>query len=218
MLSIAKLSPSGEAGRGVRYYIDHIANSRDDYYTGSGEAPGVWVGGGCRSLGLKYNVYAEDYLAVMEGSHPGTGEALVAPVEDRLPGYDLTFSAPKSVSLLWAFGNERTAEIARAAHDHAVTEALKVAEEEACFVRRGHAGRYVLQGEGLVAAAFRHRSSRAGDPHLHTHVVVANLVEGPDGRFSAPDGRPLYVWAAALGAVYRAHLRSDMARRLELSA
>src|SRR6185312_15707903 len=98
------------------------------------------------------------------------------------------------------------------AHDAAVGAAMKAAEAEACFVRRGHAGANVAQGVGFVAAAFRHRSSRAGDPHLHTHVVVANLTKGPEGRWSAPDGRPLYVWATALGSLYRAELRAELAR------
>ncbi|MHB1854015.1 MAG: MobF family relaxase, partial [Acidimicrobiales bacterium] len=211
VLSIAKLSASDAPGRGVRYYVEHIANSRDDYYNGSGEAPGRWLGRGTEALGLSGRVDAEVYLGVMEGRDPATGAALVPLLDDRLPGYDLTFAAPKSASLLWAFGEPEVAEAVRRAHSKAVAAALAIAEEEACFVRRGAGGHVVYQGGGFVAAAFEHRSSRAGDPHLHTHVVIANLTQGPDRRWSAPDGRPLYAWATSLGALYQAQLRAELA-------
>ena len=211
VLSIAKLSASDAPGRGVRYYVKHIANSRDDYYNGSGEAPGRWLGTGAEALGLSGRVDAEIYLAIMSGRDPTTGTPLVPLPDDRLPGYDLTFSAPKSASLLWAFGDPEVAEAVRQAHSKAVAAALAVAEEEACFVRRGAGGHVVYEGGGFVAAAFEHRSSRAGDPHLHTHVVLANLTQGPDGRWSAPDGRPLYAWATSLGALYQAQLRAELA-------
>jgi len=110
----------------------------------------------------------------------------------RLPGFDLTFSAPKSVTLLFALGDARVAGAARAAHEAAVVEALAYLEETAVRVRRGKDGVTVLPGEGMMAAGFRHRSSRAADPQLHTHVLVMNMAKGPDGRWSALDGTALY--------------------------
>jgi len=99
-----------------------------------------------------------------------------------VPGFDLTFRAPKSVSLLYGLGDERTAESVRAAHDAAVAAAVGWLEAEAARSRRGHGGSERVAVTGFVAAAFRHRSSRARDPLLHTHVLVANLARTVDDR------------------------------------
>lgn len=68
-----------------------------------------------------------------------------------------------------------------------------------------------LEADGFIVAAFRHRSSRAGDPQLHTHVVVPNLVRGTDGQWSAPDGRHLYAWQKTAGTMYQSALRAELA-------
>ena len=130
--------------------------------------------------------------------------------QDRLPGFDLTFSAPKGVSLLFALGDERTSLLVREAHDRAVAAALGYLEREAGEVRRGRDGVDRLPGGGFVAAGFRHRSSRAGDPQLHTHVLVANMTRGADGRWSALDGRQLYWQAKTAGTLYQAALRYEL--------
>jgi hypothetical protein len=95
-----------------------------------------------------------------------------------------------------------------------VKEAIGYLERSAAAVRRGHGGARVEPADGLTAAAFRHRTSRAGDPQLHTHVVVANLGRGPDGRWSALDGRQLYAHARAASFLYQAVLRSELTREL----
>ncbi len=106
-------------------------------------------------------------------------------------------------------------EITRA-HEAAVAEAIGYLEREACRARRGHGGAIVVDGRGFVAAAFRHRSSRAGDPLLHTHVVVANATQGPDGRWTALDGRLLYRHAKTAGYLYQAVLRAELTERLRV--
>ena len=98
------------------------------------------------------------------------------------------------------------------AHDVAVREAVGHLERSAAAVRRGHGGAIVEEASGLVAAAFRHRTSRAGDPQLHTHVLVANLGRGVDGRWSALDGRRLYAEARAASFIYQAVLRGELTR------
>ena len=98
----------------------------------------------------------------------------------------------------------------RRAHDAAVGQALGYLEREAGEVRRGKDGRDRLPGGGFVAAAFRHRTSRAGDPQLHTHVLVANMTRGSDGRWSALDGRQLYLQAKTAGTLYQAALRDQL--------
>lgn len=94
----------------------------------------------------------------------------------------------------------------------AVGEALAYLERAACRARRGKGG--VQRVRGRVAAAFRHRTSRAGDPQLHTHVVVGNLTEGPDGRWTALDGRLFYKHAKTAGYLYQAALRAQLTERL----
>ena len=213
MLSIAAIR-EGENRRGVRYYLDQVANSRDDYFAGRGEAPGVWMGAGAAALGLSGRVDPEEYLAVMDGRSPD-GDTRLARGRGgrRVCGWSLTFSAPKSLSLLWAFGDPELAETVRGAHDRAVAETMSVLEAEAARARRGHDGTTLHDVDGLIAAAFRHRSSRAGDPQLHTHVIVANVVRSiEDRRWSGLDSRGLYDLKMAGGALYRSALRAELDR------
>ncbi len=205
MLSIGKLAGGAEG-----YYLRAVASGVEDYYLGSGEAPGRWVGAGSVRLGLA-GVSPEQLRAVLDGRDPATGKSLLwVRRPDRLPGLDLTFSAPKSVSLLFALGDEQLSAFVRGAHDAAVTQTLGYLEREAGEVRRGKDGRDRLPGGGFVAAAFRHRTSRAGDPQLHTHVLVANMTRGADGRWSALDGRQLYLQAKTAGTLYQAALRDQL--------
>jgi len=130
-------------------------------------------------------------------------------------GFDATFSAPKSVSLLFALGGPETSNEVRNAHDASVRAALGFLEAQASVGRRGRGGLFSVKGDGFVAAAFRHRTSRAAEPQLHTHVVVANLVHSPaDGRWTALDARPFYRWARPVGHLYEAQLRWELTRRL----
>ncbi|MGH2928828.1 MAG: MobF family relaxase, partial [Solirubrobacteraceae bacterium] len=112
----------------------------------------------------------------------------------------------------WALSDRAIAEQIVAAHDRAVDAAITYLERHATALRRGHAGAEVIDGDGFVAAAFRHRTSRAGDPQLHTHVLAANMSRGPDGRWTALDARPIYAHARTAGFVYQAVLRDELAR------
>ena len=115
---------------------------------------------------------------------------------------------------MFGLGGEEIGARVREAHDVAVREAVAYLERSAAAVRRGHGGAIVEEASGLVAAAFRHRTSRAGDPQLHTHVLVANLGRGVDGRWSALDGRRLYAEARTASFVYQAVLRGELTRTL----
>jgi conjugative relaxase-like TrwC/TraI family protein len=128
-------------------------------------------------------------------------------------GYDLTFSAPKSVSLLFGLGEPQLSGRVRNAHDEAVRQALDYIEHHACWTRRGAGGRTHLQGGRLTVATFRHRTSRAGDPQLHTHAVVANAT-GADGHTTALDGQALYAHARTAGYLYQAALRDQVTRTI----
>lgn len=131
-----------------------------------------------------------------------------------MAGFDLTFRAPKSVSILAGLGDLDTVWAVRAAHESAVDAAFAYLEREAARSRTGKNGVQEMEVDGLIAAGFRHRTSRAGDPHLHTHLLVANMAEGADGRWRTLDGRLLYLHASTAGYLYEAHLRRELTERL----
>lgn len=126
----------------------------------------------------------------------------------------MTLSAPKSVSLLFGLGDDRVSQAAVEAHDAAVRPALGFLEGEEARVRRGHHGLVVEPAAGLVAAGFRHRSSREGDPQLHTHVLVAKVGKGPDGRWSALGAHAIFTYGKTASLLYHAALRAELTRRL----
>ena len=210
MLSIGKLTVEQS-----RYYERQVAQGRDDYYSGRGESPGRWTGGGAEHLRLGGRVDDAGFMALMEGRDPSTGERLKrVGGRSKVAAFDLTFSAPKSVSVLFAIGEQGLAGALVDAHEQAVDEALGYLEREACRVRRGRSGVRHEAGGGFVAAAYRHRMSRAEDPQLHTHVVAANMARGGDGRWTALDATPIYQHAKAAGFLYQAHLRAAVRERL----
>ncbi len=215
MLTIGKLGGLDGASRSPSYYTSVVATGREDYYAGRGEAPGEWVGQGAAVLDLSGEVDADDLGALMEGRRPGSQDQLRRPFGERaVVGFDLTFSAPKSVSILYGAGDEQLSRAVREAHDGAVRAALGYMERAACRARRGHAGVERVAGEGFAAGAFRHRTSRARDPQLHTRAVVGNLTRGPDRRWTALDGRPLYHHAKTGGYLYQAELRARLSGSL----
>jgi conjugative relaxase-like TrwC/TraI family protein len=201
-----------------RYYEQQVAQGQDDYYTGRGEAPGEWVGAGAQALGLQGRVGKGQFGALIAGHDPrDPGARLRSGAHDpKVAAYDLTFSAPKTLSILFAVAPESVSGELVGCHEEAVRAVLRYLEDAAVAVRRGHAGEHVQFGEGLIAAAYRHRMSRALDPQLHTHVVAANLARGPDGRFTALHGAELYRAAKTAGYLYQAHLRALVTERLGL--
>ena len=207
MLNIGKLG----AGR-ADYYLS-LAAGAEDYYTGHGQPPGRWFGHGAAILGLDGVVAPDDLTAVLEGVVPGSASRLT---RAKVPGFDLTFRAPKSVSLLYGLGDADTVTSAVVdAHEAAVDAAIGYLERTACGTRRRVDGEITrFGGEGFVAAGFRHQTSRAGDPTLHTHVLVANMTRTSDGRWGALDGRQIYEHSLTAGYLYQAQLRAELTRRL----
>ncbi|HEX7824710.1 MAG TPA: MobF family relaxase, partial [Mycobacterium sp.] len=129
-------------------------------------------------------------------------------------GYDLTFSPVKSVSALWAIAPLTVAEQIEAAHDEAVADVLEWLQDHATFTRTGSGGVAQVDTEGLIAAAFTHRDSRAGDPDLHTHVAISNKVSHVDAngvrRWLALDGQPLHRVTVAASELYNTALEAHM--------
>jgi conjugative relaxase-like TrwC/TraI family protein len=209
VLSIGKLT-AGAAS--ARYYEESIATGQEDYYTGRGETAGEWVGAGAAEIGLAGQIPAGALERLLvEAVHPLTGQPLRSK-PGQVQGFDLTFSAPKSVSVLFAVADPDVRAALTRGHEAAVRQALGYLEREAVQVRRGHAGAIREHAAGIVAGAYRHRSSRAGDPQLHTHVVVANLARGADGRWTALHATPLFTHAKTAGYLYQAALRDQLTR------
>lgn len=197
------------------YCARSVAMGAEDYYVGSGEAPGRWLGAGAEELGLSGEVDLDVFRLVLAGKSPN-GEQLVT---RKKSGFDLTFSPPKSISVLWGLGGGDVARIVQDAHREAVAAAVGYLESQTAVVglrQHGRAGGIeIKQASGFVAAAFDHRTSRAGDPQLHTHVVVSNLARADEDKWRALGRHPdLFSHAKAAGALYEAELRELLTERL----
>jgi len=213
VLSSAKIGTSS-----WRYYTNGVACAATEYYLGVGEAPGRWHGRGLAELGLEVGGRVDERqleALFARGLHPGTGERLGRTWRaDAVTGFDLTFSAPKSVSALWALGNTDVAVAAMGAHRAAVEAGLAYLDTHAGLSRRGTDGVEQVKTEGLAVALFDHRTSRAGDPQLHTHALVINKVRCADGRWRTLDATELFHHKKSAGMIYQAALRNEMRARL----
>ena len=210
MLSIGALSSAAQA---ASYYEQDGICARDD--PGHREAS-AWVGKGAEELGLKGSVDPDTFKAVLEGKVPdGSGTELGRRGKDgeilHRPGRDLTFSAPKSVSLATLVGGDaRIVDV----HDRAVAGALDWIERNVAETRMKDpdTGRMVRAGnQKIIAATFRHDTSRNLDPQLHTHAVLANMVKGEEDKWRSMANERLYESKMLLGALYR----SELARGLK---
>jgi conjugative relaxase-like TrwC/TraI family protein len=206
---IAKLSVGREA-----YYTRELATDHQAYLSGHGESPGRWYGAGASSLGLQGEASVAGFQAMFEGRDPTTGELLGRPHgRNAVPAFDLVLRPTKSVSVLYGLGDPATGRAVLQAHHAGLAEAVGYLDEHV-GTRRGHGGVQHVSGQGLLAVGFDHRTSREGDPLLHTHLVIANRVQGPDGCWTALDGRDVYRHRLAADAIYRATYQRELVRTL----
>lgn len=181
---------------------------KDDYYLREG---GSWWGEGAEALGLSGPIKErEPYYRVVDGRHPVTGEELIPHVHrahdlEHRAGYDLTFNAPKSVSLL-ALADPRI----QAVHDRAVTCALRYVESHYALTRTGAGGVTTVETGNLLVARFDHLASRELDPHLHTHCLLANMTLAPDGKWRSLEPLRIYQEQLFVGQVYRNELAREL--------
>ena len=212
MLSICVMA-AGQA----RYYTEL---AREDYYLEGGEPRGVWLGQGATSLGLEGTVQKEALRNLFLGDRPdGSGRLVQAQsygARQRRAGFDLTFSAPKSISTLWALSDETVRQQIQAAHFAAVQAAIGYLEQSAGFTRRGSGGERLERAQFIVAA-FEHGTSRAQDPQLHTHALLLNIARAQDGSFGALRHPDLFAHKMATGAIYRTELAQQLRVTLGLS-
>ncbi len=217
-------------GGGYARYLESktVEPERGDYYlTPDGEmtqAPGRWVADAetLKRLGVQAGgpVDGADFIALMEGRHPGTGRWLrpEGAGGGRGGGIDVTFSAPKSVSTVWALGDPWQREQIEQAHGHAVEQTVLYLREQIPVVRRRYSGQVVEEhAKDVIATEYRHTTARgvqgaqAPDPQLHSHVVITGAVR-EDDRIVAVASRPIFRSARELGAFYRSALADELVR------
>ena len=179
----------------------------DDYYADGGISPSEWQGEGAKALGLSGEVNRETFRAILDGTLPH-GQQLGTMREGKLqhrPGWDVTMSAPKSVSIMAEVAGDRQLVVA---HNNAVKAALAYVERHTAATRiRADGGVEQLQTtDNLVIASFRHDTSRAQDPQLHTHNVIMNMTQDAEKNWRSLEPRALYQLQKAIGAVYRQEL------------
>jgi Ti-type conjugative transfer relaxase TraA len=212
MLSISARSATPS---NIRAYLegerDGASRGPEDYYTESGHTPGRWIGSGAADLGLPGEVNEQAFDRLAAGFHPETEDALVQRAGDaHRPGWDLTFSAPKSVSIVWGIAEREQRDAIERAHTQAVERTLSFSQQQQLFItRRGHGG---IERESArpIIAAYLHGTSREADPQLHTHAFVLNVAARDDGSYGTLETKPLYEWKMALGAAYRAELAHEL--------
>ena len=196
MLSIHTLTSVKQA---ENYY------EKDDYYTKEGKLKHTskWSGELAKQMNLGGSVKKREFIQLLSGNLPNKQE-ISTNKKGKTPGVDLTFSAPKSVSLACFLGDE---DRIKRAHDEAIKATMEWAENECVQVRRTHQKRTVNEKtKGLLYAKFEHEVSRELDPQLHSHCVVLNVAKDSDGNYRALKNTQLYRRKMLLGVMYRSEL------------
>lgn len=231
------------AGDGFRYLLRTVVAGDGErsmstpltrYYSAKGTPAGRWSGSGLPGVGAGSIAEGAEVsesqlqLLIGMGRDPVSGEPLGREYPNyehstnrrrSVAGYDFTFSIPKSASVLWGIANAATQERIVRAHHAAVAQALAFLEREVAATRAGATSRdgVVAQVDvtGVIATAFDHFDSRAGDPHLHTHVVISNKVQTVlDGKWRSLDGRPMHAAVVALSELHEALFADALTREL----
>lgn len=234
VVSLRKMS----AGHGYKYLLKTVVvgdGERDlstpltRYYAETGTPPGRWMGSGVADLGLKEGsevTQAKLELLIGHGRHPVTGEQLgrAYPVygttrQKAVAGFDFSFSIPKSASVLWGIADAGTQAIIANAHHDAIRDVFDFMERELAATRMGvgtpDGAVAQVETTGFIATAYDHWDSRAGDPHLHTHVVISNkTLTSIDRKWRSLDSRAMHAWAVAVSELHQAVFADHMTRAL----
>ena len=202
------------AGTSTQYFASTInevitdhGGGMADYYNSPGTPPGVWMGGALDTIGVHEEDTAskEDVTKVYDLlRNPRDDQRLSRHSDQALAagqvvgGYDLTFSLPKSVNILWASGDEQVRRTIMACHQEAVRETLASFQSGQAYSRKGAGGVVKQRADGVIACSFTHWDTRDGDPHLHDHVLISNVLRREDGQLGALDGKTLFGSAVSL--------------------
>lgn len=183
----------------------------EDYYRSEEVSAAEWAGKGAALLQLSGAISSDAYKNIMQGYSPDADFSLCGhPEEEHRSGWDLTFSVPKPVSVMWAAADDTLKQQIHNAHNRAVDSAVSFIESHAAVTRRGYAGQERESVIGLVAAKFHHYTSRALDPQIHTHCLIANVAPRSDGTWGTIVSRDLYFWQKSAGTMYRSELAKQL--------
>ena len=185
----------------------------EDYYLrrGSGEPPGQWHGRLSTDLGLHGDVREKEFCKLFDGISPISGRQLRRLQKNGRPGFDLTYSVPKDLSIIYMLAPPELKRQIEAEILGAVKKSFGYLDDVACRTRLGAGGSELVRGDGLAVALFFHVVSRGLDPQLHVHAIVFNFTRGPDGKYRSLDASKLYDHKMATGALFR----TDLAARIE---
>ena len=191
--------------------IDYYKNlDKDDYYI-SPEYIGTWHGNIKKKFNLGDQVALDEFDNIMSSKHPKTAKKLFPPNQNiKRVAWDLTFSACKSLSILWALSLPEIQEKITKAQMNAVKETLDFLEAKLIRVNRGKNGQIKQNSDGVLSLLVNHYTSRELDPNIHTHVLLANMTQALDGKLMGIDSRNIYNWQKVLGALYRAELAKQI--------
>jgi len=189
-------------------YLLHEQSS--DYY--AAERSGEWFGKGASALKLSGEVDRTSFLNLLAGIR-NDGSRITKKRGNPTPGFDVTFSVPKSVSVAWALSDSNAQKAIEEAVDRAVKTTLEDLEKIVPLGRRGKGGKELIHGK-LVAALFTHFTNREQEPQLHIHAVIANCLLGDDGRWTAVNSRLLHTWTPTLGRMFRCNLAHELSQKL----
>ena len=206
---VASIAPMS---KGIETYYTELA--REDYYLEGGEPPGKWLGTAAEKLGLTGEVQKEDLSKLLAGFGRKNNKLVRnAGSENHQVGWDMTFSAPKDVSIIWGIGSEAQRTAIEEAHSKAVEVAIEYLQREAMWSRTGKAGVNWKSAEAVVGT-FLHGTSRDVDPNLHTHALFANVGLREDGKTGTIVSKKLYEHKMVAGALYRAALAENLTQEL----
>ena len=212
MMSIAKVGVGN-----ADYYESRIGRSPEGYYTGRGDSPGVYFGQLAERLEAEGEALPGALKRLLDGQHPLDGTALRRPLADtssaHVGGFDLTLSCPKDVSIHALVGPAEQRAAVNDIVSAVAEETVAAMAHSAGWSRRGRGGATKSFTGELGGIRYVHPDSRAHDPNLHMHFIVANM-QCVDGKWLTLDGRPLYSMVKAHGMLFQAMLRAECAREL----
>lgn len=224
------------ADGGINYFLETIRDMAGngtgmDYYTTHGDPPGVWLGDGCESMGVVSGTVAtksqiENLFNNL--AHPVTGKPLtndgtgsrrkrMSRRQAPVAGFDLTATIPKSVSVIWASADAETRKKIEELHHRAIDESLKWWKENVAYTRIGRGGAIQTKVKGITAVRFDHYSNRNGDPNLHSHIAVSNIVLRQDDMRGTLDGRVIYEAQVAFSERHSNVLRDLLRKEMGLT-
>lgn len=201
MLSISGINNAG--------YYENLAE--EDYYEKGAEPAGQYQGTGAHNLGMKGQVQTGELKMLLEGFNSKTGESVASNAGDKhRKGHDLCFSAPKSVSTMWANASPEVREKIEQAQAKAVANAVDYIEKNVAHTRRGKGG-VEREKANIIAASYEHGTSRSQDPQVHTHLTVGSHGIGQEsGKVNSLNSKDFYIHKKAIGAIYRAELANEL--------